>query len=411
MGVSSSWRTWTGAAVVGFVALTLTAVWFETGVNRPVTPATEARAVEARPAPAAEPRLDLPAAAYVGDEVCAKCHAEIARTYSRHPMGRSMAKAADVLPDQVGNLLALPGAELSIERRDGKVIHRATHRAPTGQVIKSEEGEVRYALGSGTRGYSFLVERPGGLFQSPLSWYSEEHRWDIALGYQKTNPHFDRFISSLCLFCHTNRVEMEPGHPPVFHGLAIGCERCHGPGERHARNPTAVAKAGEAPAIINPDRLEPLALREEVCGQCHLQGSDRETRFGHSPFDYRPGLPLDDFIGQNRQMLKPKSGPSADAHMDQMRLSRCYRESDGRLGCTSCHDPHRIPEASERVAFFKSGCLKCHGERGCSLPAADRLVRSPADDCASCHMPRASAHEPPHVARTNHTIPRKPTGS
>ena len=32
-----------------------------------------------------------PAVNYVGDSACVRCHAEIAETYSRHPMGRSLA--------------------------------------------------------------------------------------------------------------------------------------------------------------------------------------------------------------------------------------------------------------------------------------------------------------------------------
>src|SRR5262245_50377429 len=48
--------------------------------------------------PIADPRLTFqtpfenvrPDVAYVGDARCAECHRDIARHYSRHPMGRSM---------------------------------------------------------------------------------------------------------------------------------------------------------------------------------------------------------------------------------------------------------------------------------------------------------------------------------
>ena len=41
-----------------------------------------------------------------------------------------------------------------------------------------------------------------------------------------------------CLFCHCNAVEpvadtLNRYRPPLFRGHAIGCERCHGPGELH----------------------------------------------------------------------------------------------------------------------------------------------------------------------------------
>jgi hypothetical protein len=58
-------------------------------------------------------------------------------------------------------------------------------------------------------------------------------------------------------------------------------------------------------------------------------------------------------------------------------LSRCFDESDGRLKCTTCHDPHTLLPAS--VSAFDAKCLGCHA------PAACPVSRK---DCASCHMPR-----------------------
>jgi hypothetical protein len=39
-----------------------------------------------------------PGVAYVGDAACVRCHAEIAGSYGKHPMGRSSAAAADIMP-------------------------------------------------------------------------------------------------------------------------------------------------------------------------------------------------------------------------------------------------------------------------------------------------------------------------
>ena len=77
-----------------------------------------------------------------------------------------------------------------------------------------------------------------GLYQSPIAWYSQEHVGPGA-SLRMRNLHFDRPITPGCLFCHANRFEVAEGRSPVFHGLAIGCERCHGPGELHARQPGA----------------------------------------------------------------------------------------------------------------------------------------------------------------------------
>lgn len=346
-----------------------------------------------------------PGVAYIGDAACTRCHAEIAETYSHHPMGRSMITATGVMPEVSGTVLEVGDLAYSIDRRDGRVFHRETRRDASGRVVGTTEAEVRYVLGSGTRGLSFLVERDGGLSQSPIAWYTQQRSWDLAPKYHEHNLHFDRRISLECLFCHTNRVEMVDGKSPVFHGLSIGCERCHGPGELHARLPERID--GKDLTIVNPADLEPRELRESVCNQCHLQGVSRSNLPGRSPFDFRPGLPLDAFVSVSTSEYDPAMRGRAVGQVEQMRKSLCFQQSGGQLGCISCHDPHRLPEPGERIAYYRGRCLECHDDRGCSLPPPTRRLRSPEDDCTACHMPRRDATDVAHTALTDHTIPRR----
>jgi hypothetical protein len=353
-------------------------------------------------------RNTAPGVSYVGDAACAACHAEITATYRRHPMGRSLAAAAEILPDARGVVLEVGDLTYSIDRRDRRVFHQETRRDKQGRTIASTEAEVRYALGSGTRGFAFLVERQGGLFQSPLAWYTGKQGWDLAPGYRAENLHFERPITLDCLFCHTNRVEMADRTLPRFHGLTIGCERCHGPGALHVRQPEPIA--GADPEIVNPASLEPPSLREAVCEQCHLQGTDRVPVPGRSLFDYRPGLDLAEFV----QVWSARADPSLRLHavgqVEQMRESRCYQQSGQRLGCISCHDPHRLPEAAERVTYYRDRCLQCHADRGCRLPRPARIARNADDDCTACHMPRVRSTDVAHTSLTRHNIPRDAVG-
>ena len=87
--------------------------------------------------------------------------------------------------------------------------------------------------------------------------------------------------------------------PPIFRGHAIGCERCHGPGELHSRRQDLVD--GRDLTIVNPRHLEP-ALRLAVCEQCHLLGDERVDRLGRGTFDYRPGLPITAFFAVSRPL-------------------------------------------------------------------------------------------------------------
>ena len=119
----------------------------------------------------------------------------------------------------------------TIERRDQRVFHKATRRDATGNVLAEIEAEVRFALGSGTRGTTFLIERDGFLFQSPIAWFAQKERWDISPGYGDPHPrpNFERPISPECLFCHTNQLHhvaqtANRYEPPIFEGHAIGCD-------------------------------------------------------------------------------------------------------------------------------------------------------------------------------------------
>jgi tetratricopeptide (TPR) repeat protein len=96
------------------------------------------------------------------------------------------------------------------------------------------------------------------------------------------------------------------------------------------------------------------------------------------------------------------------SQVQQMHESRCFLTSEGRLGCISCHDPHRLPSESEKVAFYRSRCLQCHHESSCRLTVAERHQKSSADDCVSCHMPRRQTPDIAHSAATDHRVLRKP---
>jgi Flp pilus assembly protein TadD len=352
-----------------------------------------------------------PGVSYVGDAQCTRCHAEIAATYRRHPMGRSLAPIEQAPHEVRAAGLSTPrfeasGFEYKVELHDGRTIHRETRRDSRGRAIGVVEAEARYVLGSGSRAFSFLFERDGYLFESPLTWYAQQKRWDLSPGYEHISGSFERQATPGCLFCHANRVENEPGtfgryRPPTFRGHAIGCERCHGPGELHVRQPLASNR------IVNPRDLEP-ALRESICQQCHLIGEASILRAGRDRFDYRPGLPWHKFVDVFVRASESGSDTlHANGHVEQMYASRCFRASRGALGCISCHDPHRLPGPAERVSYYRDRCLECHAERGCSLAEGERRRQSPEDSCIVCHMPRTSAGDIPHVATTVHRIPRR----
>jgi tetratricopeptide (TPR) repeat protein len=149
-------------------------------------------------------------------------------------------------------------------------------------------------------------------------------------------------------------------------------------------------------------------LREAVCEQCHLQGEARILRRGRQPFDYRPGLPLELFWSAFVKNPEFADSQKFVSHVQQMHASRCSRDSKGRLGCISCHDPHALPAAAERVAYYRSRCLQCHQESSCSLSPPTRRRESKDDSCVACHMPGRGSSDISHAAATDHRIRRRP---
>ena len=131
-------------------------------------------------------------------------------------------------------------------------------------------------------------------------------------------------------------------------------------------------------------------------------------RAGRSPHDrFPPGPAAGDPSWRSTSRRRGADGENAAVgHVEQMHASRCYRAGGGRLGCISCHDPHRKPEPAQAATFYRDRCLRMHADRGCALPPGRRQAPTPDDSCIVCHMPpRPLIHPARHTATTDHRIP------
>ncbi|MBI3406999.1 MAG: hypothetical protein HY040_01400 [Planctomycetes bacterium] len=350
---------------------------------------------------------------YVSDEKCANCHLDLAESFKHHPMGQSLGAFSEMPRVETdAAIFQTQGLQYEVKRTTDGMTHAERKLDREGKRVWELERPVAFVFGSGTRGRSYLVQDDGALFQSPISWFSQKETWDLSPGFEKGNRHFQRPIGTDCLHCHVNRFDHVAGtinkyEGAVFQGHAIGCQRCHGPGELHVSEQEASRKSRTGGlTIVNPAKLEPL-LRDSVCEQCHLHGDAAVDRMGRSKQEFRPGLPFDLFT-----TVFVEDGVAPDqflGQVQQMRSSLCYIASDGKLGCISCHNPHHLPEAGEKIDYFRKRCQECHqpNAKDCSIPEA-RRTRENGDSCYQCHMGRYATRNIIHTSMTDHRVVRRP---
>ncbi|PYU05552.1 MAG: hypothetical protein DMG33_10730 [Acidobacteria bacterium] len=359
-----------------------------------------------------------PGVAYVGDEVCRDCHESQYNDFKKTGMGNSLSVPGPTNWPEFTKPVTLfskkLGLSYSVSVSGGKMYHTESKRRADGKLEYSERHEVAYTVGSGDLGRSYLVAKEDALFVSPISYYKGIRGWDLSPGHEAGQfRSFTRSAGNLCVSCHSGVFRPTAGtrnryQDPPFPFLAVSCERCHGPGELHVRErrENAPLRGPIDLSIVNPARL-PQHLRDEVCIQCHLGGDARVLQPGKTYLDFRPGTPLGNVVAILTAPVAAKFDLiKALSHPEQMEMSRCLIESNGRLGCITCHDPHVQLRGAEAAAYFRRKCLTCHTVQSCSLSSTRRQATSPPDNCIRCHMPKKSVVNIGHTALTDHRILR-----
>jgi predicted CXXCH cytochrome family protein len=355
----------------------------------------------------------------------------VAETYQRTGMGRSFSRptTGNTIGDKNNSITFYhkpSDSYFAMTEREGKFYQRRYQIGFDGKETNSIEKEIHFVLGSGNHARAFLTRTSRNtLIELPLAWYAENGgtsaSWAMNPGYDRPDhPGFTRAITYGCMFCHNGIPEVpaenrRSGSEPVFPERlpeSIDCQRCHGPGGAHVDLAASAADVDQVrQAIVNPARLS--ADRQiEVCMQCHLETTSFRlpnsiVRFNRDPFSYRPGEPLADFILHFDHA--PGSGHDDKFEIAgaayRLRRSACFLKSEGKLGCTTCHNPHDIPRGAEAAERYTAVCRQCHGAAFDQLTASGRHTNS--GDCLGCHMPKRRTEDAVHVVMTDHYIQRR----
>lgn len=369
---------------------------------------------------------DNPSLQYLDSQLCQTCHAEIYQSYQKVAMGQSFYPPSfeNVVEDYTSSNHFYHAASnrhyRMIQRKDK--FYQKRYQLDSERKEKNVfEMEITHIMGSGRHARTYLnLSDRGVLRQLPVSWYAEEEKWGMSPGYdQVRHDDFRRRITHSCMFCHAAYPRVpEPsdryGQRSLFPQKmpsSIDCQRCHGAGSHHVE----LASVGQAAveeireAILNPANLSP-ERQMEVCLQCHGKTNlgklaNRVRRVGRTVYSFRVRESLNRYM-VHFNLIEPKNRKSSsrfqlDSTAHRLLQSVCFVKSQGKMTCTTCHNPHQTLRGSEGVRHFRQSCLKCHSDLA---EAAHPGLEN--NDCINCHMPKRRAEDAVHVVMTDHLIQR-----
>jgi len=341
--------------------------------------ATAAGQSDAQLSPQWRPTQDAGGLRYVGSDKCAVCHDREAKGYHANGMSHTLSAPADtkILIEQPQLTFKNGNYTYTLARQGKQSLYRISDGKETLEL------PVLWAFGHAKTGQTYVLQHQGTYYESRVSYYPTIKGLDITLGAtrdvpasladavgQPLKPH----TANACFNCHSTPAPGATRFDFAQFFPGVGCEGCHGPGERHL----ALAKAGKfgasnsptAKGIFNPARLSADELSQQFCGACHRS------------FE--------------QVMTMPERSSVANIRFQPYRLagSKCYQAADDpRISCVACHNPHEAVATS--AAFYDAKCLACHLSKsepkaGGTASAQRRAPACPTGkaDCAVCHMPK-----------------------
>jgi predicted CXXCH cytochrome family protein len=236
-------------------------------------------------------------------------------------------------------------------------------------------------------------------FPLPAQWDVTHKKWKPyfvkadwwAADYPPDN--FKRPTGSTCDGCHSVNYNVTTHSVTEWN---VGCERCHGPGSEHVKNPVPST-------IINPSRLDYVDAND-TCIQCHSQGrplsNPIEGRYYDWPVGFHMGGRLSDFWKLEDHTLGETTFThfaDGTAHKNRMQgndfvTGLMYTHG---VSCFTCHDAHGTSNPSMLRKPAGALCLDCHGPNSPNGPHAQTIeahthhrAGSPGNECIECHMPK-----------------------
>jgi len=314
-------------------------------------------------------------AGFTGSAACRDCHQDQYERWQTTRMANVIVDA-QAHPDAVLGDFATPNALVTFDR-----------------------AEIAFTYGSKWK-QRYFTKRGDDYFAFPAQWDVLNKTWRryyVEDGTDWWTAHYpadqmQRPTGPLCDGCHSTNYDIKTKQVTEWN---VGCEKCHGPGEAHVRNP-------QLDNIVNPARLDH-ERGTDVCIQCHSQGQPRSNpidgRYYDWPVGYKPGDRLADFWRLEEHALGADTfthWPDGTAHKNRMQgndyvTSAMYQQG---VGCWDCHDVHGTANSADLIKPPESLCGTCHGPESPAGPAGSTIEHSHHSvgnvECYDCHMPKVA---------------------
>lgn len=335
--------------------------------NLPATAALEQTAATAA--------ANKPATAhYVGSAACEKCHDDIYQRWKKTLM-------ANVVRDPR-------------EHPEAIIANFAT----TNPLVTFSTNDIALVYGAKWK-QRYFKKVGDDYFPFPAQWDVTHKLWRAYFAkddwwapfYPPDN--FKRPTGPTCDGCHSVNYDIQTKTVTEWN---VGCERCHGPGSEHVKNPVSAT-------IMNPERMD-YVQANDTCIQCHSQGRPLTNPINGKYYDWPVGFDvgkkLDDFWKLEEHKLGATTFthfPDGTAHKNRMQgndfvTSVMYTHG---VTCFTCHDPHGSDHDSMLRKPANVLCLDCHGPGSPNGPHTRTIeahthhkTGSAGNDCIACHMPK-----------------------
>ncbi len=270
---------------------------------------------------------------YVGNAACADCHQ---KEFKDHGDSNHAHALHLMTPDDLGTSAPPPGPLTNTPTmlKLADKAYSVDTDPPRGRGLP-----LQYAFGAGKFCFTFVGVLPDSKsFELRASYVPKTRKWQKTpgqefLGLSSFGIRHNTQVSRKCFGCHV--ITLSPtGLTPEKRFMGVGCKSCHGPGNAHItamRSGQAVTSATD----LHIDRPANWGAKRqnEMCGRCHRTGADVNTK-------------------------QPDTAVTARFQPYGLMLSRCFKESNDTLSCSTCHNPHQ--NTSHDIRAYEAACLNCH---------------------------------------------------